>query len=36
MLYNILIEFSVPMEQVGLIKLRLNEVCSKVHMVNLV
>jgi hypothetical protein len=31
-LYNILIEFGVPMKPVGLIKICLNETCSKVHM----
>jgi hypothetical protein len=30
-LYNILIEFWVPMKLVGLIKMFLNEYCSKVR-----
>jgi hypothetical protein len=30
-LYNILIEFGVPVTLVGLIKMCLNETCSKVH-----
>jgi hypothetical protein len=31
-LYNILIEFGVPMKLVRLIRMCLNEMCSKVHM----
>jgi hypothetical protein len=30
-LYNILIEFGVPMKLVGLIRMCLNEACSKVY-----
>jgi len=30
-LYNILIEFGIPMELVRLIKMCLNETCSRVH-----
>jgi hypothetical protein len=30
-LYNILIEFAIPMKLVRLIKMRLNLICTKVH-----